>query len=111
MWETDYSGYPDCRDQTIRALQVALNLGMNRAFELHTPLMWLEKAATWRLAHQLGGADLGGPNRGPSHTVFLGEPGERHEWRFGWREMPACALGARVVAGITAGQRVRPTRA
>ena len=57
MCEIDYSGYPDCRDQTIRALQVALNLGMNKSIELHTPLMWLDKAGTWRLADELGGGE------------------------------------------------------
>src|SRR6516164_6509075 len=58
MCETDYSGYPDCRDETIRALNAALNLGMARRFELHTPLMWLDKAATWKLADDLGGPEL-----------------------------------------------------
>src|ERR1700716_2544235 len=58
MCETDYSGYPDCRDETIRALQTALNLGMNKTFELHTPLMWLPKGSTWKLANDLGGAGL-----------------------------------------------------
>ena len=58
MCETDYSGYPDCRDETIKALQAALSLGMDRKFELHTPLMWLDKASTWKLADQLGGAGL-----------------------------------------------------
>src|ERR1700684_4259571 len=72
MCETDYSGYPDCRDETIRALQQALNLGMNQSFELHTPLMWLDKASTWRLTHDLGGAGLGGSNRGHFHTRHLG---------------------------------------
>src|ERR1700687_3297850 len=67
MCETDYSGYPDCRDQTIRALQVALNLGMNRAFELHTPLMWLEKASALRLGPQLRGGGLVPPIRVPCH--------------------------------------------
>src|SRR3977135_4631300 len=60
MCETDYSGYPDCRDETIRALQSALNLGMAKNFELHTPLMWLDKASTWKLAHELGGGGLVG---------------------------------------------------
>src|SRR6201987_3155072 len=58
MCETDYSGYPDCRDETIKALQAALSLGMNKQFELHTPLMWLDKASTWTLAHDLGGTGL-----------------------------------------------------
>src|ERR1700733_8726286 len=68
MCETDYSGYPDCRDATIKALQAALNLGMNRSFELHTPLMWLDKAATWKLADELGGAGLIDLIRGESPT-------------------------------------------
>src|SRR4030088_1814857 len=58
MCETDYSGYPDCRDETIKALQVALSLGMAKRFELHTPLMWLGKASTWTLGNQLGGPGL-----------------------------------------------------
>jgi 7-cyano-7-deazaguanine synthase len=95
MCETDYSGYPDCRDETIRALNVALNLGMARPFELHMPLMWLDKAATWTLAHDLGGAGLVDLIREHSHTCYLGERGERHEWGFGCGECPACALRAK----------------
>ena len=95
MCETDYSGYPDCRDETIRALNVALNLGMARPFELHAPLMWLDKAATWKLAHDLGGAGLVDLIREHSHTCYLGERGARHEWGFGCGECPACALRAR----------------
>jgi len=95
MCETDYSGYPDCRDQTIRALNVAINLGMARPFELHTPLMWLDKAATWTLAQDLGGAGLVDLIREHSHTCYLGERGTRHEWGFGCGECPACALRAK----------------
>jgi 7-cyano-7-deazaguanine synthase len=95
MCETDYSGYPDCRDETIRALQTALNLGMNGHFELHTPLMWLDKAGTWKLAHELGGAELVDLIREHSHTCYLGERGLRHDWGFGCGECPACALRAR----------------
>src|SRR4030081_2376406 len=69
MCETDYSGYPDCRDETIKALQAALNLGMAKTFELHTPLMWLDKASTWKLAHELGGGGVGGLIREPTHTL------------------------------------------
>jgi 7-cyano-7-deazaguanine synthase len=94
MCETDYSGYPDCRDQTIRALQTALNLGMDTQFELHTPLMWLDKASTWRLANELGGAGLVDLIREHSHTCYLGERGARHEWGYGCGECPACALRA-----------------
>jgi 7-cyano-7-deazaguanine synthase len=95
MCETDYSGYPDCRDETIKALQSALSLGMARAFELHTPLMWLDKAATWKLAHELGGAGLVDLIREHSHTCYLGERGERHDWGYGCGECPACALRAK----------------
>ncbi len=62
MCETDYSGYPDCRDETIKALQTALNLGMSKAFELHTPLMWLDKAATWKLADRTRRGRAGRPD-------------------------------------------------
>jgi len=92
MCETDYSGYPDCRDETIRALRTALNLGMNTQFELHTPLMWLDKAATWQLADELGGARLVDLIREHSHTCYLGERGARHDWGYGCGQCPACAL-------------------
>jgi 7-cyano-7-deazaguanine synthase len=95
MCETDYSGYPDCRDETIRALQAALNLGMNRAFELHTPLMWLDKAGTWQLAHELGGTALVDLIREHSHTCYLGTRGARHDWGYGCGECPACVLRAK----------------
>jgi 7-cyano-7-deazaguanine synthase len=95
MCETDYSGYPDCRDETIRALNVALNLGMAKPFALHTPLMWLDKAATWRLANSLGGAGLVDLIRDQSHTCYLGERGARHDWGYGCGECPACVLRAK----------------
>jgi 7-cyano-7-deazaguanine synthase len=95
MCETDYSGYPDCRDATIKALQAALNLGMDRTFELHTPLMWLDKAATWRLADELGGAGLVDLIRDHSHTCYLGMRGARHDWGYGCGECPACQLRAK----------------
>ena len=95
MCETDYSGYPDCRDETIKALQTALNLGMAKSFELHTPLMWLDKASTWRLADELGGAGLVDLIREHSHTCYLGERGAQHEWGYGCGECPACALRAK----------------
>jgi 7-cyano-7-deazaguanine synthase len=94
MCETDYSGYPDCRDDTIKALQVALNLGMDRRFVLHTPLMWIDKAATWRLARELGGAALVDLIREESHSCYRGERGMRHEWGHGCGECPACNLRA-----------------
>ncbi|WP_315832662.1 7-cyano-7-deazaguanine synthase QueC [Bradyrhizobium prioriisuperbiae] len=102
MCETDYSGYPDCRDDTIKALNTALNLGMARPFELHTPLMWLDKAATWSLAHDLGGETLIDLIRDQSHTCYLGERGERHDWGYGCGECPACQLRARGWSGYVA---------
>lgn len=95
MCETDYSGYPDCRDDTIKALQVALNLGMERRFVLHTPLMWLDKAQTWSLAEELGGRALVDLIVEESHTCYRGERGERHAWGYGCATCPACDLRAR----------------
>jgi 7-cyano-7-deazaguanine synthase len=95
MCETDYSGYPDCRDDTINALNHALNLGMAKAFELHTPLMWRDKASTWALAHELGGDALVDLIREHSHTCYLGERGARHDWGYGCGECPACQLRAK----------------
>jgi 7-cyano-7-deazaguanine synthase len=95
MCETDYSGYPDCRDETIKTMQTALSLGMAKRFELHTPLMWLDKAASWKLAADLGGAGLVDLIREHSHTCYLGERGARHDWGFGCGECPACSLRAR----------------
>jgi 7-cyano-7-deazaguanine synthase len=92
--ETDYSGYPDCRDDTIKALQVAINLGMERRFVLHTPLMWRDKAATWALAHQLAGEALVDLIRRGSHSCYVGERSISHDWGFGCGECPACRLRA-----------------
>jgi 7-cyano-7-deazaguanine synthase len=94
MCETDFSGYPDCRDDTIKALQVALNLGMNRRFVLHTPLMWLDKAATWRMAADLGGDDMVALVLEHTHTCYRGERGTRHDWGYGCGQCPACELRA-----------------
>jgi 7-cyano-7-deazaguanine synthase len=95
MCETDYSGYPDCRNDTITALNTALNLGMDREFSLHTPLMWKDKAETWTLAHDLGGQGLVDLIVEQSHTCYLGERGARHAWGYGCGECPACRLRAR----------------
>jgi 7-cyano-7-deazaguanine synthase len=95
MCETDYSGYPDCRNDTIQALQTALNLGMDRRFELHTPLMWRDKAATWALADELGGQGLVDLIREHSHTCYLGERGALHDWGYGCGKCPACELRAK----------------
>jgi len=94
MCETDYSGYPDCRDQTIRAMETALSLGMDRPFTLDTPLMWIDKAATWRLAESLGGARLVDLIREETHTCYLGERGVKHDWGYGCGACPACELRA-----------------
>jgi 7-cyano-7-deazaguanine synthase len=95
MCETDYSGYPDCRDQTIKSLNTALNLGMDREFALDTPLMWIDKAATWRLAETLGGAPLVELVREKTHTCYLGERGTLHDWGHGCGACPACDLRAK----------------
>jgi 7-cyano-7-deazaguanine synthase len=95
MCETDYSGYPDCRDDTIKALQVALNLGMGRRFVLQTPLMWIDKAATWALAQALGGEALVEIIREHTHTCYQSARGPRHDWGYGCGACPACALRQR----------------
>ncbi|CCJ08426.1 7-cyano-7-deazaguanine synthase QueC [Methylocystis sp. SC2] len=94
MCETDYSGYPDCRDETIRAMAQALSLGMDRSMNIHTPLMWIDKAATWRLAESLGGEPLVGLIVEETHTCYLGERGRHFDWGYGCGECPACKLRA-----------------
>ena len=95
MCETDFSGYPDCRDDTVKALQVALNLGMDSRFVLETPLMWIDKSQTWELAETLGGKDLVNLIVEESHTCYLGERGKSHEWGHGCGTCPACDLRAK----------------
>ena len=95
MCETDFSGYPDCRDDSMKALQVALNLGMATRLKLETPLMWIDKAQTWALAESLGGAALVELIRADTHTCYLGERGVLHDWGHGCGTCPACALRAR----------------
>ena len=104
MCETDYSGYPDCRDQTIRAMAQALSLGMDRAINIHTPLMWIDKAATWRLAESLGGEALVRLIVEETHTCYLGERGRRFDWGYGCGECPACKLRAHGWENYRAGQ-------
>ncbi|MCI0599961.1 MAG: 7-cyano-7-deazaguanine synthase QueC [Beijerinckiaceae bacterium] len=94
MCETDFSGYPDCRDDTIKAMQLALNLGMDSRFVLDTPLMWLDKAATWRLAETLGGAALVDLIREETHSCYLGVRTIKHDWGYGCGTCPACQLRA-----------------
>ncbi|HVJ44382.1 MAG TPA: 7-cyano-7-deazaguanine synthase QueC [Dongiaceae bacterium] len=90
--ETDYSGYPDCRDDTIKALQVALNLGMEKRFVLHTPLMWIDKAATWRMTERLGGEGLVRLMVTETHSCYLGDRSTLHDWGYGCGSCPACEL-------------------
>jgi len=104
MCETDFSGYPDCRDDTMKALQVALNLGMDQRFRLETPLMWIDKAATWELASQLGGEALVDLIRSGTHTCYLGERGALHPWGYGCGACPACELRARGYTAWRAGK-------
>jgi 7-cyano-7-deazaguanine synthase len=100
--ETDFSGYPDCRDDTMKAMQVALSLGMDRKLLIDTPLMWIDKAQTWQLAHDLG--QKADPAQGGqalvdvvlehSHTCYMGERSQRHAWGYGCGSCPACELRA-----------------
>jgi 7-cyano-7-deazaguanine synthase len=101
--ETDFSGYPDCRDDTMKAMQLALSLGMDKRFLIDTPLMWINKAATWQMTRDLGAAS-GTVNGGPqlldlvvehTHTCYLGDRVHRHAWGYGCGTCPACALRAR----------------
>ena len=92
--ETDYSGYPDCRDDAMKAMQVALNLGMASRFVVETPLMWIDKAETWRLAERLGGAALTEIVRRETHSCYRGGRDRLHDWGYGCGECPACLLRA-----------------
>lgn len=93
--ETDFSGYPDCRDDTMKAMQLALSLGMDRRFLIETPLMWIDKAQTWALAESLGGQKLVDAIVEHTHTCYLGDRGHRHAWGYGCGTCPACELRAR----------------
>lgn len=90
--ETDYSGYPDCRDDTVKAMQLALNGAMARQFVIHTPLMWIDKAATFQLADDLGGAELVDLVLEFTHTCYQGDRTHRHPWGYGCDSCPACEL-------------------
>ena len=100
--ETDFSGYPDCRDDTMKAMQLALNLGLAQRLRIETPLMWIDKAAAWRMAETLGGTALVDMIVEDTHTCYEGERGQRHDWGYGCGECPACALRARGWAGYRA---------
>ncbi|MFJ4588825.1 7-cyano-7-deazaguanine synthase QueC [Pseudomonas moraviensis] len=92
MCETDYSGYPDCRDNTLKSLQVSLGLGMDMPLVIETPLMWLDKKQTWELAKELGGASFVELVQEETHTCYLGDRQHRHDWGYGCNGCPACEL-------------------
>jgi 7-cyano-7-deazaguanine synthase len=101
--ETDFSGYPDCRDDTMKAMQLALSLGMDKRFRIETPLMWIDKAATWQLAFDLGNGAMDADGGQAlvnliiehTHTCYLGDRTHRHAWGYGCGACPACELRAR----------------
>lgn len=92
MCETDYSGYPDCRDNTLKSLQVSLGLGMDLPLVIETPLMWLDKKQTWKLAKDLGGSSFVEFVQEETHTCYLGDRQHRHDWGYGCNDCPACEL-------------------
>jgi len=105
MCETDYSGYPDCRHDTLQTLGKAISLGMDRPFVIETPLMWIDKAATWEMAHALGGAALVDLIIEETHSCYRGDRSHRHDWGYGCGDCPACDLRAggyaRYLAALT----------
>ena len=94
MCETDYSGYPDCRRGTLDAQQLTLTRGMDRPFMIETPLMWLDKAETWQMADDMGGPRFIDLIREHTHTCYLGNRTDKHEWGYGCGTCPACELRA-----------------
>lgn len=112
--ETDFSGYPDCRDDTIKAMQLALNLGMETRFVIHTPLMWIDKSATWRLANRIGGPSFVELVRDETHTCYEGDRQHRHSWGYGCGHCPACDLRAKgfqaYEAALDSASGSRPTQ-
>jgi 7-cyano-7-deazaguanine synthase len=105
MCETDFSGYPDCRNDTLQTLATAISLGMDVAFTIETPLMWIDKAGTWALAEALGGAPLVELIVEDSHTCYLGIRSRRHPWGYGCGHCPACALRAKGWEAWQAGKK------
>jgi 7-cyano-7-deazaguanine synthase len=109
MCETDYSGYPDCRDDTLKALQVALGLGMEKRFVVETPLMWIDKAATWKMAQDLAGPEFLELIKEHTHTCYKGDRDQRHPWGYGCGKCPACELRsigyAKFIAASSSGAR------
>ena len=99
--ETDYSGYPDCRDDTMKAMQLALSLGMDRRLVIETPLMWIDKAQTWAMAQKLGGEKLVEIVRRDTHSCYLGDRSTLHAWGYGCGTCPACELRAKGFAAFS----------
>jgi 7-cyano-7-deazaguanine synthase len=102
MCQTDYSGYPDCRDDTVKAMQVALNIGTGQQLLIETPLMWIDKASTWTMAENLGGTELVDLMIEDTHTCYLGQRGALHAWGRGCGTCPACVLRANGFARFNA---------
>jgi len=92
MCETDFSGYPDCRRDTVEAMAHALSLGLDKPVVIETPLMALTKADTWALARDLGGPPLVELIVEASHTCYRGDRDHRHAWGYGCGDCPACEL-------------------
>jgi len=105
MCETDYSGYPDCRDDTVKAMQVALTLGLDKRIAIHTPLMWIDKAETFALAVEIGGEAFLDLLIEDSHSCYLGDRSERHDWGYGCGKCPACQLRAQGFAKFKTSKR------
>jgi len=102
MCETDYSGYPDCRDNTLKSLQVAMSLGLDSPMVVETPLMWLDKAATWEMARDLGGEALVELVQQDTHTCYRGDRSKQHDWGYGCGDCPACELRGKGFAAYKA---------
>ncbi|WP_295549714.1 7-cyano-7-deazaguanine synthase QueC [uncultured Pseudacidovorax sp.] len=102
--ETDYSGYPDCRDDTMKAMQLALSLGLDQRLLIETPLMWIDKAQTWQLAESLGGQGLVDLIVEDTHTCYEGDRSQRHDWGWGCGRCPACELRAQGWARYVEGE-------
>jgi len=92
MCETDFSGYPDCRDETIKSQEKTLSLGLDYPLIIETPLMWIDKAETWKIAHDIGGNRLINIIKNDTHTCYLGDRSVSHDWGFGCGTCPACEL-------------------
>jgi len=105
MCETDYSGYPDCRDDTVKAMQVALTLGLDKRIAIHTPLMWIDKAETFALAVEIGGEAFLDLLIEDSHSCYLGDRSKRHDWGYGCGKCPACQLRAQGFAKFKTSKR------